>query len=173
MVTLRKAKIVETWASLLVHCQGEAEGFFRMVEEELRALEPPGVTWKRESAAPGFWKGLAGKRREFLLLRNERFRDVMMGVGARDYGASLDVSWYLLESTRSLIKRLLVRIPWVGLLLIVSRQVKDFDVFDQQDLRAYATVGHYAVKASVEKIVEKRGLDLAIDWKSKGPLGIS
>ena len=174
MITLKGGKIIEQWAILIEQCKGEEEGFFRMVEGELAAYDPPGVTWKRESVAPGFWKGLRGKRRDFVLVNNERFDDYLMCIGARDYGTTLDVSWYLLVSRKGMIRWLLSLIPGVGLLLRLSGQLKDLDVFDQQDLTAYVTVGHHAVLKAVEDLMRKRNLDLArLERKSRGMFGVS
>lgn len=173
MVTLKEGKILDQWATLLEQCQGEEEGVFRLVEAALTGYEAPGVTWKRESVATGFWKALKGKRRDFILVRNERFDDYLMAIGARDYGTSLDISWYMLVSAGGLIKRLLSMIPFMGLFLRMIGQVKNLDVFDQQDLRAWVTVGHHSVKKAVEELIEKRKIEVQIDWKSRGMLGVA
>jgi len=173
MVTLKEGKILDQWATLLEQCQGEEEGVFRLVEEALTGYQAPGVTWKRESVATGFWKALKGKRRDFILVRNERFDDYLIVIGARDYGTSLDISWYLLESAKGLIRRLLAMIPGMWIVLRFFGQLKALDVFDQQDLRAWVTMGHRSVKKAVEELIEKRKLEIQIDWKSRGMLGVA
>ncbi len=173
MVTLKEGKILDSWASLLTSCQDEEEQLFQMVEERLAALEAPGVTWKRETVAPGFLKALKGKRRDFILVSNQGFSDYLVCIGIRGYGTSLDVSWYLIVSAKSLIMRLLSHIPFVGMFLRLIGQVRDLDVFDQQDLRAYLTASHHAVRRSVEKLIEEKKLDIEIDWKSRGMFGVA
>jgi hypothetical protein len=174
MVTLKEGKIIDQWSTLIEQCHGEAEGFFRMVEEQLGGYQPPGVKWARESVAPGFWKGLTGKRRDFVLVRSERFDDYLMCIGGRDYGTTLDVSWYVLESTKGIIRRLLIWIPGMWLVLRASGQLKNLDVFDQQDLSAYVTVGHHSVLKAVEEIMRKRNLDVSrLERKSRGMFAIS
>jgi hypothetical protein len=51
-------------------------------------------------------------------------------------------------------------------------QVRDLDVFDQQDLRAYVTTGHHAVRKAVEELLARRKIEIEIDWKSRGTLGV-
>ena len=172
MVTLKEGKILDQWATLLDQCQGEDEGIFRMVEEALTSYEAPGVTWKRESVAPSLWKALAGKRRDFILVRNEGFDDYLIAIGARDYGTSLDVSWYLLESAKGMLRRLLAMIPGMWIVLRSFGQLRTLDVFDQQDLKAWVTIGHHSVKKAVVALIEKRKLETQIDWKSRGMLGV-
>ncbi len=169
MVTLKDGKILDNWATMLMNCQGEEEGFFRAVEANLEALQAPGVSWKREAVAPGFLKGLFGKRRDFLLVSHERFDDFTFFVGARDYGTSLDVSWYLAASQ----KNALVKLVSSAASYIPGSAIFNLDVFDQQDLTAYVTIGHRAVRKAVEDLIQKKHLDMAIDWKSKGMLAVS
>ena len=170
---LTERRILDSWGALLEHCQGEDEGVFRLVEETLNDYRAPGVTWSRRSVVTGFWKGLAGKRREFILVRNQRFRDYLIAIGARDYGSTLDVSWYLLESAHGIVVRVLAKIPFIGLLLRALGLYGDLDVFDQQDLRAWVTVGHRSVRRSVEDLIARRKLEIEIDWKSRGTFAVS
>jgi hypothetical protein len=131
------------------------------------------VVWDRDTVTPSFFKGLGGKRRESIIVRNRRFRDHVLCIGARSYGSSLDVSWYLLESTRAMIIRILAYVPIIRGILILLRILRILDVFDQEDLRAYVSVCHHATRHGVEDIIERRKLDVNIDWKSKGLFGVS
>jgi hypothetical protein len=110
-----------------------------------------------------------GKRRDYLLLTHERFDDYLMCVGARDYGTNLDVSWYLTGSTKSAIVKTLTNVPGVGVAAGLFAGSQSLDVFDQQDLTAYVTVGHHAVLRATEELMTKRNLDLArLERKSRG-----
>ncbi|HLD77840.1 MAG TPA: hypothetical protein VJB16_02305, partial [archaeon] len=82
---------------------------------------------------------------------------------------SLDVSWYLAGS----LKNKLVKLAEQATGYLPGSALFNLDVFDQQDLRAYVTVGHHAVRKAVQELVKKKNLDLAIDWKSKGMLAVS
>jgi hypothetical protein len=170
---LTERRILDNWGTLLDHCQGEDEGIFRLVAETLRDYRAPGVTWSRQSVVTGFWKGLAGKRRDFVVVRNQRFRDYLIAIGARDYGSSLDVSWYLLESAHGIVVRILAKVPFVGMILRALGLYGDLDVFDQQDLRAWVTVGHRSVRKSVGEQIARRKLEIEIDWKSRGTFAVS
>lgn len=169
MVTLKEGKILDNWATMLEHCHGEEEGLLRAVEANLSAFQAPGVTWSRETVSPGWLKGLFGKKRDFLIVTHERFDDYTFFVSARDYGTSLDISWYLAGST----KNPLVKLASQAAGYIPGSAIFNLDVFDQQDLRAYVTVGHRAVRKAVEELLEKRKLTFAIDWKSRGMLAVS
>ncbi len=174
MITLKEGKILDQWSTLMEQCQGHAEGLLQAVESNLKRHEAPGVTWKRESVAPGWLKGLFGKRRDYLLLTHERFDDYLMCVGARDYGTNLDVSWYLTGSTKSVLVRALAQVPGVGVAAGMYGLLHSLDVFDQQDLTAYVTVGHHSVLDAVEELMRKSNLDVArLERKSRGMFAIS
>lgn len=113
MITLKEGKIIDQWSTLIEQCQGHGEGLLQVVEANLKAYEAPDVNWKRESVAPGWIKGLFGKRRVYLLLTHERVHDYLMCIRARHYGTNLDVSWYLTGSTKSVLVRALSQVPGV------------------------------------------------------------
>jgi hypothetical protein len=173
MITLTEAKVQEEWAVTLPECHGESEGFLRAVEGHLERRRPPEVTWKRDSMAPSTMKGLTGKRRDGLVVSSAGFREHLVCVMARDYGATLNIAWYLSGSTRAVILAFLARIPVVSRLLSLIGLLRDLDVFDRQDLRAWVTVVHGAVRHAVEDIKAKHNLEVTIDWKSKGTFGVS
>lgn len=170
MITLKEGKILDQWSALLEDCQGNGEGLLQGVEGNLQKSQAPGITWKRESVAPGWLKGLFGKRRDYLLLTHERFDDYLMCVGARDYGIYLDIYWYLLGSGKSPLVKAITQLS--GSPLVAA--FRELDVFDQQDLSSYVTVGHRSVLKAVDALGEQRKVDLArIDRRSRGVLGVS
>lgn len=174
MITLKEGKIIDQWSTLIEQCQGHGEALLQAVEKNLARHQPPGVSWNRESVAPGWLKGLFGKRRDYLLLTHERFADYLMCVGARDYGTNLDVSWYLTASTASALIKGLAGIPGVGIAAGMFAGLQALDVFDQQDLMAYVTVGHHSVLQAVQELMQKQNLDLArLERKSRGMFGVS
>lgn len=173
MVTLKDGKILDKWSTMLTNCRGEEEGLVRAVEANLAAFEAPGVSWTRETVSPGWLKGLMGKKRDFLLVSHERFDDYTFFVSARDYGTSLDVSWYLATSPKGAMGKVIQQAANLVPGSAIFGALFSMDVFDQQDLNAYVTVGHRAVRKAVEDLLKKKNLDLAIDWKSKGMLAVS
>lgn len=168
MVTLKDAKIVESWGVMLEGCQGEEQGLFRATEVYLEESKAPGVTWKRETVTPGWLKGLMGKKRDFLLIEHERFDDYSFFVSVRDYGRHLDVNWYLAASQ----KNPLVKLATQAAGFIPGSALFNLDVFDQEDLRAYGRIGQAAVKRGTESVIERRNVQIQVDWKSKGMLAL-
>jgi hypothetical protein len=174
MITLKEGKILDQWSTLMEQCQGQGEGLLKAVETNLEKNQAPGVSWKRESVAPGWLKGLFGKRRDYLLMSNERFDDYLMCISARDYGMNLDVNWYLLGSTKSGLVRALAQVPGVGVAAGMYAALQSLDVFDQQDLSSYVAVGHRSVLKAVDELGRQRNLDLSrMDRKSRGVFAVS
>lgn len=168
MITLPYRKIQEERWTLVEDLQDEVEGFYRAVEEHLRRLRPPDVTWKRESAAPSTMKVFTGKRREGLVVTHPRFREYLTWIAARGYGATLDVCCCHAASTRAVILDLLARIPFVSRALNLIGILRDLDIFDLQDLRAWRTVTETAVTHALDDVTAKRNLEVTVNWKSKG-----
>ncbi len=170
MITLKEGKILDQWSTLMEQCQGNGEGLLQTVEKNLEQNQAPGVSWKRESVAPGWLKGLFGKRRDYLLMSNERFDDYLMCISARDYGMNLDVNWYLIGSGKSPLVKAISQLSGAPLLAAL----KELDVFDQQDLSSYVTVGHRSVLKAVDELGRQRNLDLSrMDRKSRGVFAVS
>lgn len=175
MVTLKRGRILRSWGTLLIGCQGEEEGFFRMVEQTLDGLKPPEVSWKRETVSTGLWQGMvSGRRRDYILLKHDDLKDYLLCVGARDYGTSLDVCWYLTLPAKSVFVATLLRIPFVGVFVaLVARflgLMKDLDIFEEQDLTAFVSAARYAVRKTVEDVLRRKDIELAIDWDAKAHL---
>src|SRR5262245_16721910 len=137
MLSLKDGQVVRQWSVLLPNCQGEAPGLLAAIEENLAGQAVPGLTWKQESASTGFFKALAGKRRDLLVVRNEKFSEWLVCVGAQDYGRYLNVVWYLTTSPKFLNR---VRSAAAGDIL-----VDGLDVFDQQDVEAFIGVTRISV----------------------------
>jgi len=151
-MNLKDSKIVQRWSAMLPNCQGEGPGLTKSVQETLASYEVPGLSWKEESASTGFLKGMMGKRRDVLVVRNEQFSEWLVCVGAQDYGRFLYVTWYLTTSPKLLNK---VRSVAAGDVL-----VDELDVFDQQDVEAFASVTRMAVRVATDHLAEKHQIDL-------------
>ena len=170
---LRKDQVEDSWSTLIENAQGKSEDVFRNAEEFTKENNVPSLVMTKESIAPGFVKSMFGKAREFLVVvysESFRLKPYQIFVNARDFGNNLDVSWYLTYRP-SIWQVLASLIPFVK---AASEALRELDVFDQQDLRAYATVVHRSVLKSVDKLM----LDLKQDpskmeRRSRGFLGIS
>ena len=151
-MNLKDGKIVQKYSAMLPGCQGEGPGLIKTIQDRLASYEVPGLSSKEESASAGLLKGLMGKRRDFLVVHNEQFSEWLVCIGARDYGRFLYVVWYLTTSPKFLNK---VRSAAAGDIL-----VDELDVFDQQDVEAYASVTRMAVVSATDEFAKKHQLDL-------------
>ena len=173
LATLKKEEVIDNWSVLIENGNGRAEDIFRDTNSFILETKAPAIAIKREAISPSMLKGVLGRKRDFLTVidkRNIRLKPYKIFINARDYGKNLDVSWYLTFKPE-LWKRILALVPFVS---IVPKKLSDLDIFDQQDLRAYATNAHHCVIKAVEKLMLSLGQDPAkIDRRSRGFLGIS
>jgi len=170
---LRKEQVIDTWAVMIGNAQGQSNEIVQDTEALIKDSQVPSLSMQRKSVSPGIVRGLFGVEREFLIITDTsraKLRPYKVFLNARDYGNNLDVSWYLTyrppiwQSVGALL-------PFVSL---ATEAMKDLDIFDQQDLRAYVTVAHHSLISSVEKIMRSQNQDPSkIERRSRGFLGIS
>lgn len=185
MALLKTEQVVERWHLLLENAQGNAEKVFQDIETRLAGTKVPDIKVQKSNFAPGFFRGLFGGGRDFLVVtetENFRLRPFQIFINARDYGNNLDVSWYMTYrlSWWQRIRVFLRAIPLIGLIFATGgmmtpgRGPLDLDLFDEQDLVAYATNAHACVKEATSSLMKALGRDPEkVDWKSRGFLGIS
>ncbi|HHT9134608.1 MAG TPA: hypothetical protein ACFYD2_06880 [Candidatus Avalokitesvara rifleensis] len=192
MAVVRSQEIIDSWSVLIENAKGKAESIFKGTEGFITKSKAPNVSMKRKKISPGIFRGLAGAKRDFLVVvenGNRRLKPFQMFIGARDYGNSLDVSWYLTFRPSSWQKLLVfwLRIPilnWLALPFALGGGMRSFlkegkagldlDLFDEQDLRAYVTTAHHCLLKAVDELMEKLHQDPSkIERKSRGFLGIS
>jgi hypothetical protein len=170
---LRKEQVSDTWSILIENGQGRAEEIFQDTEAFIKASKVPSVGMERKAIAPGVFGGLSGNTRDFLVITDQRslqLKPYKIFLNARDYGDNLDVSWYLTYKP-TLLQAILSLLPFVS---TISAAISDLNIFDQQDLRAYATNAHHCLMKAVEKIMAELHQDPSkMDRKSRGFLGIS
>ncbi len=170
---LRKDQVEDSWGILIENAQGKAEEVFHNAEVFIKGNNVPSLVMEKKSISPGFVKSVLGSARKFLVVvykGNFRLKPYQVFVNARDFGNNLDVSWYM-TFRPSLWQSFVSLIPFVK---VASQVLNDLDLFDQQDLRAYATVVHHSVQKSVDKLMLDLKQDPSkIDRKSRGFLGIS
>ena len=170
-VTLKDEKIIDRWSMIVENGQGQAEQVYQDTENFIKESKAPGIRIGREKVRPGWLKGLLGNERSYLMVSNDALSDYRMFIGARDYGDNLDISWFLTCEPGFFKKRL-------SNVLTSGASDKalslNLDLFQQQDLSAYATVVHHCLLKAVDKLMLGAGQDSSkIDRRSKGFLGIS
>jgi len=169
-LTLKDEVIIDRWSVIIENGQSNTERVYRETQGHLQLSNAPGVRGQRVRVRPGWLKGLLGVERDYLLVTSEALSDYRIYIGARDYGNSLDVSWYLTCEPGEF-KRILSGMLTQG---ASERALSvNLDLFQQQDLHAYATVVHRCLLKAVEKLMAALHQDSSkIDRKSKGFLGI-
>lgn len=170
---LRKDQVLDNWAILIEDAQDNANVILQDAECFVKDSKAPDIVMERKDIAPGIVRGLMGTTRDFLTItdkRNFRLEPYRIYINARDYGDNLDVSWHLTYKP-SLLQSIAALLPYVN---VIPHTLSDLDLFDQQDLRAYATNVHHCLLKSVEKLMVGLHQDASkIDRKSRGFLGIS
>jgi len=169
---LKAEQVIDNWSILIEKGNGKAEDFFILAEAFIKNSKVPSLRIERKKMAPGVIRGILGTSREFLAAMDQNFRlnPYQIFINARDYGENLDVSWYM--TYRLPFWRALLRfIPGIG---AASFALESLDLFDRQDLTAYATICHHSTLNAVGKLMLILNQDPEkIDRKSKGFLGIS
>lgn len=170
---LRKDQVLDSWAILIEKAQGNANVILQDAECFVKDSKAPDLSMKRKDIAPGIVRGLLGTTRDFLTVtdhENFRLSPYQIYINARDYGDNLDISWHLTYRP-SMWQSISALLPFVNVVPVV---LSDLDLFDQQDLRVYATNVHHCLLKGVEKLMVSLHQDTSrIDRKSRGFLGIS
>jgi hypothetical protein len=169
---VRKEQVLDSWSVLIEKGSGKAEEILKDTENFLKESKVPNVEVERTKIAPGVLKWIIGAEREFLKVRERStsLQPYNIFIGARDYGENLDVSWYL-TFTPSLIDALIyiLTLGKFGL-----KTPSELDLFELQDLSAYATNCHHSLLKAVEKLMLSLNQDPSkISRKSRGFLGVS
>lgn len=173
---LKHENILESWSHLIEGAEERGEEIFREVVKEIERFEPENVELKREtvfpqesflspsSILPTFFKG---ERREYLTVLNKHLKHYKIYVGTRKYGKQLLVSWYLVKEG-GLSGKLMEQLEKFKFMPYVM------NIFDHEELTAYATTVHHAILESVGDMMRKLNQDPSkMDRKSKGFLSIS
>lgn len=187
---VRKDRIVDSWDMLIADAKGKGQSVYQDMEKAILQTKPPKVHMRKRKVWPGIIRGLFGERRPFFIVinkANSNLKAYRMYVNAMDYGTNLQVVWYLVHEP-GLWRRtiaILMCIPVVGIavlpiylisrLLVAGKSgILQLDVFDEQDLRAFATNVHHCILGAVEKLMTDLGQDTTdIKRQSRGFLGIS
>ena len=170
-VTLKEEKIIDRWSMIVEDAQGLAEQIYSDTEANIKEIQAPGINFERTQVRPSWLKGILGNERSYLMITNDALGDYRMFIGARDYGKTLDISWFMTCEPGFFSKKLSSVLTSGASDRALSLNL---DIFQQQDLSAYATVVHHCMLKAVEKMMTGKGQDISeIDRKSKGFLGIS
>lgn len=190
MKVLTKDQVVDQWSHMIRNANGRAEKVFDYVEAAMKQTGASDVKMERQQTSPGLLRGMLGAKRSFIIISNKdnpNLKTYKLYISARDYGINLQVSWYLVHqpSAQGKIMATLLKTPVIGLLVLPFHMLSrlsvadkagfmDFDLFDEQDLRAYVTNAHHCVLEAVEAQMTDLKQDASkLNRQSKGFLGIA
>jgi uncharacterized membrane protein len=165
-ITLNDQKIQERWGQIVEHGNGRADAIYKMTQEFLKEGQIPGVAWEFTDVKTGIF----GSKRVYLLVTNEALKDFRMYIAARDYGSYLDVQWYMTVEPGFLKSTISRAIAGEGGEQAMSWAL---NIFDQQELSAYATTVHSCLLKAVDTVRKELGQDPSkFNRKSKGFLEV-
>lgn len=147
---LKGENVVDSWSMLIEQGAGRDKWLLDTIQEFITNANMPGITHKLADVKTN----LFGLKRNFIVVSHNTLKDYHMYISARDFGANLDVSWFVTIEPR-FFKRTLSKYA-TGNPQALSQQI---DMFDQMDLGAFITTVHHCVKRAIEILLEELKLD--------------
>jgi len=136
----------------------EAVEFHRSIETKLEEIGDPNISYEMDSADVGFVRGLAGVRREFLVVRHRKFGEYAVLISGKAHGTALHVAWMIMTSARlsSDLRRMVRRDDASASRFSIAAEL---DLFDCMDLEAFLGVARLAFKYAVREVTGDKGDD--------------
>ena len=132
---IRRESIIDSWSTLIEHAAGRDKQLMDEISRFITEANMPHVMLARDECVTRTF----GTKRDFLILKHDILREYRIFTGARDYGANLDISWFM------------TFVPYA----FSRRRLQNLDMFIQQDLRAFASVALHCTKKAVEALCEE------------------
>lgn len=176
--TLKDENILERWFAAIGGANGKSEELLRDFNHRVEAAAIPGISLSWEDVHPS--RSLGGmlkkafqgqaKARKFVLVQNENLEGYVIYVGSKDYGNQLLASWYLVADKRKVSHTTKMLERSTGHFF----GAMDLDLFDIEEMSAYASLVHESLKGAVENLMRGLNLDFTkVDTHTKGFLNIS
>ncbi len=188
MAKLKESEIVEEWSVLIEGAQGRQQEFYKLIENRLDELEPPKLSVAQEQVFPNFLRRLKGDGKLFMIIKSKYFDGYVVNVCAEEYGKQLLIAWYLTQRP-SKFMQFMANLPGFVVLVIypvyllimfydkiTKRRVtlENMDIFDRQELSAFAGTVHHCVLFGSENIAEAVNFDFSkVDRKTRGFLNLA
>ena len=190
---LRPWRIIDEWFFLMEGGQGQGEKIMKEAERKLKSLLVPDLKQEYKEVSLGLLSRILKGSRKFLVVENSYLKGYEAFIGAHDYGNQLTVSWYLTLNPTWLgrITAFAINHAVAGLILWlviwpVRIILKIFakgrgsvipelmDLFDKEELRAYATTVHGATKDATMAVMKDFNLNYAkVEWHTRGLLNLN
>jgi hypothetical protein len=165
-IILKGDSVVDSWSMIVEQGAGHDQRLLDTTQEYIKESRMPNVDCYQEYVA----NALFGTKRNCLIVAHRMYRDYKMYITARNFGAHLDVSWFLAVQP-GFLKRTLSKYS-TGNPQALSQQI---DMFDQQDIRAFVTIAHHLLKRAIDILLEELKQDpmpLGLSASSKGFLNV-
>lgn len=188
MAKLKESEIVEEWSVLIEGAQDRQQEFYKLVESRLDELEPPKLSVAQEMVFPNLLRKLKGDGKLFMIIKSKYFDGYVVNICAEEYGKQLLIAWYLTQRPSEFMQSManfpgffvLVIYPVYLLIMLYDKITKrrvtleNMDIFDRQELSAFAGVVHHCVLYGSENIAESVNFDFSkVDRKTRGFLNLS
>ncbi len=150
---LHEFMIADQVHSVLDGLGREVVGLHLAVERSLRSIGAPEISWRMETAETGFFRALAGKRRDMLMIEHSRLREYAVLISSRAHGRVLHVAWMILVTPRlaSSFRRLVRFEAESGARFEIGAEL---DLFDVMDLKAFIGVTRLALKHAIRELTD-------------------
>jgi hypothetical protein len=161
---IKRNSVIEQWGTMVEGGAGQEKRVMDDLFTLLKEANMPHIKIHRDDCNTGMFSA----KRNMYILVHDILREYRMFLGARDYGANLDVGWFLTLNPGGLKSAMSKRIA--GNPLAFSMRV---DIFTQQDLRAWTTIGHHCVKRAIDAVYQElQKTPVGLDTSSKGFLNV-
>ena len=157
---LDESMITEQSHMLLDGFGHEVVGLHLAIERCLRSIGDPEISWRMETAETGFFRALAGQRRDMLVIEHSRRREHSVLISARAHGRVLHVAWMAMITPRraSDLRRAARFEVEPGARFEIGA---DLDVFEFMDLKAFIGITRLALKHAIRELTDDQSvLDL-------------
>lgn len=172
-MSLKSQNISERWFAAIGGANGHGEKVLRDFITRVQEAGIPGITAEKKNISTGLgnavksiFRGGGGSNvREMIEIKNETMAGWIIYAGARDYGKQLLVSWYLVVDEKELPR--LAR-------AIGGASMMELDIFQTEELSAFVTLVHEALKSAVNDSMKELNLDFTkVNTHTHGFLNIS
>jgi len=168
----RRAEVLDNWFILIKGAKGRGNDVISRTKEFVSAFKAPAVEMKEEKVGSDLVPTQFRETRDFLIVADRRTPKLgcfKTCVNAADYGDGLFLSWYLSYMPDA----------WQAVVGLIPGARKaagldELNLFDKQDLTAYATCVHHCLLEATDELMLGLGQDPSkIDRRARGFLGIT
>jgi hypothetical protein len=159
-LSVRNMKVIDSWNMIVEQGAGKVQWVLDTTETIIKEAEMPDIYCGQRSAGAG---------QHYLLVGHNELADYQMFIFVRDFGAHLDVSWFVTIEP-GILKGMVSKYA-TGNPHVLSQNI---DLFKQRDLNAFVTVAHQSLKRVLDMLLEELKLDTSglRSSKSKGFLSV-